>query len=347
MGIKSKIAYFFCVLWLSCSLAGCKADIDLSEVDWSTSVNASLTLPLGTLSADFGDFIGTSQFPKITVDTTGRYVYRDTISSTNQYHPVDLSTLVSRSKSQWNVADEVDKIFAQLKDKHPLIIQVLKLKYPDLEDFSSIPLPFIIPAEEYMKYFQNTLTFDLEFPIDIDFKQLNEKFENRRVDLVLSGINHGSNAAVNVMYSGTMGAAIEGSFYGVPSIGLSLDDHDADADFAGAVKYGRKIIAAVLEAEGRLPRPLCLNVNVPRCGVEEIQGVRLCRQTRGFWREEFYERTDPHGRGYFWLTGAFQNAEPEAEDTDEWALAHRYVSVVPVQTDMTDYRQLKALDGVL
>ena len=184
-------------------------------------------------------------------------------------------------------------------------------------------------------------------PVDCAKFAFDHLFENRRVDLVLSGINHGSNAAVNVMYSGTMGAAIEGSFYGVPSIGLSLDDHDADADFAGAVKYGRKIIAAVLEAEGRLPRPLCLNVNVPRCGVEEIQGVRLCRQTRGFWREEFYEREDPHGRRYFWLTGAFQNAEPEATDSDEWALANRYVAVVPVQVDMTDYVQLNNLQGVI
>jgi 5'-nucleotidase len=184
-------------------------------------------------------------------------------------------------------------------------------------------------------------------PVDCSKVAFDHIFLGRHVDLVLSGINHGSNAAINVMYSGTMGAAIEGSLYNVPSIGLSLDDHDADADFTGAVEYGRRIITSVLEAADRLPRPLCLNVNVPRCGVEEIQGIRLSRQTRGFWREEFFERTDPHGRGYFWLTGAFQNAEPHAEDSDEWALAHHYVSVVPVQTDMTDYRQLAALDGVL
>ena len=184
-------------------------------------------------------------------------------------------------------------------------------------------------------------------PVDCAKIAFDHFFKDKRVDLVLSGINHGSNAAVNVMYSGTMGAAIEGSFYGVPSIGLSLDDHDADADFEGAVKYGRKIIASVMEAADRLPRPLCLNVNVPRCGVEDIQGIRLARQTRGFWREDFYARQDPHGRDYFWLTGAFQNAEPDAEDTDEWALAHRYVSVVPVQVDMTDYRMLKSLDGVI
>lgn len=184
-------------------------------------------------------------------------------------------------------------------------------------------------------------------PVDCAKIAFDHFFADRCVDLVLSGINHGSNAAVNVMYSGTMGAAIEGSFYGVPSIGLSLDDHDADADFEGAVEYGRRIIGSVLEAADSLPRPLCLNVNVPRCAASEIQGIRLSRQTRGFWREDFYARQDPHGRDYFWLTGAFQNAEPEAEDTDEWALAHRYVAVVPVQVDMTDYRMLRSLDAVI
>ena len=184
-------------------------------------------------------------------------------------------------------------------------------------------------------------------PVDCAKIAFDHFFANKRVDLVLSGINHGSNAAVNVMYSGTMGAAIEGSFYNVPSIGISLDDHDADADFEGAVEQGRKIIAQVLQSAEMLPRPLCLNVNVPRCAREEIQGIRLCRQTRGFWREDFYARQDPHGRDYFWLTGAFQNAEPEAEDTDEWALAHKYVAVVPVQVDMTDYAMLRSLNGVI
>ena len=184
-------------------------------------------------------------------------------------------------------------------------------------------------------------------PVDCSKVAFDHLLRETKVDLVLSGINHGSNAAIKVMYSGTMGAAIEGSLYGVPSIGLSIDDHDADADFEGAVEYGRMVVRQVLAAQEHLPRPLCLNVNVPRCAASEIQGIRLCRQTRGFWREEFYKRTDPHGRDYYWLTGAFQNIEPEAEDTDEWALAHRYVSVVPVQTDMTDYRQLKALGEVL
>lgn len=184
-------------------------------------------------------------------------------------------------------------------------------------------------------------------PVDCAKIAFDHIFAERKPDLVLSGINHGSNAAINVMYSGTMGAAIEGSFYGVPSIGLSLDDHAPDADFRGAVKYGREIIASVLAAADMLPRPLCLNVNVPRCAEGDIRGIRLSRQTRGFWREEFYARQDPHGRDYYWLTGAFQNAEPEAEDSDEWALAHGYVAVVPVQTDMTDYRMLNSLREVI
>ena len=184
-------------------------------------------------------------------------------------------------------------------------------------------------------------------PVDCVKVAFDHIYSERKVDLVLSGINHGSNAAVNVMYSGTMGAAIEGSFYGIPSIGLSLDDHDSDANFEGAVEVGRKIIADVLNAAHSLTHSLCLNVNVPRCAASKLQGVRLCRQTKGFWREEFYSRQDPHGREYYWLTGAFQNAEPEAEDTDEWALAHNYASVVPIQVDMTDYHTLNKLGDII
>ena len=184
-------------------------------------------------------------------------------------------------------------------------------------------------------------------PVDCVKVAFDHFLQERKIDLVLSGINHGSNAAVNVMYSGTMGAAIEGSFYGIPAVGLSLDDHSAEADFEAAVEYGRRIVAAVLDAAATLPRPLCLNVNVPAIPLGEIQGIKPCRQTKGFWREDFYRRQDPHGRDYFWLTGKFNNAEPDAEDSDEWALAHGYVAVVPVQVDMTDYRMLSALPDIL
>jgi 5'-nucleotidase len=142
-----------------------------------------------------------------------------------------------------------------------------------------------------------------------------------------------------------MGAAIEGAFYNIPSIGLSLTDHDPDADFEGAIKYGTQIVEAVLN--GNLPLPLCLNVNVPNIPCNELKGVRIARQTRGYWREEFFKRTDPHGRDYYWLTGAFSTAEPEAEDSDEWALANGYVAVVPVQVDLTAYHQMEQLKSIL
>ena len=168
---------------------------------------------------------------------------------------------------------------------------------------------------------------------------------DEKIDLAISGINHGSNAAINVLYSGTMGAAIEASFYNIPSIGLSLTDHDPNADFEGAVKYGTEIIEKVLG--GNIELPYCLNVNVPNIPCREIKGIRPSRQTRGFWREEFYPRTDPHGRQYFWLTGGFQNSEPAAEDSDEWALANGYVAIVPVQVDMTEYKRLEQLKTII
>ena len=180
-------------------------------------------------------------------------------------------------------------------------------------------------------------------PVDCVKMAFDYLLRDQRVDLVVSGINHGSNSAVNVLYSGTMGAAIEGSFYGCPAVGLSLDDHAPDADFEAAVRFGRQIVGQVLDRQVELP--LCLNVNVPVGRPEELQGIRLCRQNRGFWREEFYRHEDPRGREYFWLTGEFVNSEPSAEDTDEWALAHGWVSVVPVQVDMTDYGQLKKLES--
>ena len=182
-------------------------------------------------------------------------------------------------------------------------------------------------------------------PVDCVKMAFDHFFKEEKIDLVISGINHGSNAAVNVLYSGTMGAAIEGAFYDIPSIGLSLTDHDLDADFEGAVHYGTKIVESILSNE--IPKPLCLNVNIPNIPCGEIKGIRLSRQTRGYWREEFYKRTDPHGRDYFWLTGAFSNAEPESQDTDEWALANGYVSVVPVQVDLTAYKQMEQLSKIL
>lgn len=158
---------------------------------------------------------------------------------------------------------------------------------------------------------------------------------DRIPDLLLSGINHGSNASISVIYSGTMGAAIEGSFYGIPSVGFSITDYSSDADFEASKLYCTKIIDNVLT--NGLPEGVSLNVNIPKGKPESIKGVKVCRQTKGVWKEEFDQRRDPTGKNYFWLTGYFNNYEPEAEDTDEFALSCNFVSIVPVQIDMTAY----------
>lgn len=187
----TKISWIGCIVLLCSSFVGCKADIDLSEVDWTTSVNASLSLPVGSVSAKIGDFLGVSQFPQITVDTMGRYVYMDTITSSNEYHPIELEDLVARTTSRWNVADEIGKILTQLQEYDPRIIQAIQFFYPDFKDFNSIPLPITLPIEYYIKYLHGTpLTFSLDFPIDIDLTKLNVDFNYRRVDSIIVNQAH-------------------------------------------------------------------------------------------------------------------------------------------------------------
>ena len=158
-------------------------------------------------------------------------------------------------------------------------------------------------------------------------------------DLVIGGINHGDNSAVNVHYSGTMGVVIEGCLKGIPAIGFSLCDHDADADFDPMIPYVRRITEEVL-AKG-LPKGTCLNVNVPK--TSELQGVRICRQTDASWGSEWARGQHPKGGEYFWLTGKFTNNEPEAQDADRWALEHGDVAITPIQIDMTAYALINEL----
>jgi len=159
--------------------------------------------------------------------------------------------------------------------------------------------------------------------------------------LLVSGINHGSNASTSVFYSGTMAAVLEGCINDIPSIGFSLLNFDHDADFTVSGKYAAKIASLVLE--NGLPESVCLNVNIPDLNQESTKGIMVCRQNKGFWREEFDKRTDPAGKHYYWLTGYFHNTEPEATDTDEWALFNGYVSVVPLHTDLTSYSALQTI----
>lgn len=160
----------------------------------------------------------------------------------------------------------------------------------------------------------------------------------QKPDLILSGVNHGSNSSINVIYSGTMSAAIEGYLEGIPSVGFSLCNYSIEANFNPSEPYIRQIIEWMLKKNQQLT---CLNVNIP--DTSEIRGIKICRQAKGNWIEEFEERLDPYDKPYYWMTGKFTNFEPDAEDTDEWALKNGYVSVVPVQTDLTCYATIKRM----
>jgi 5'-nucleotidase len=165
--------------------------------------------------------------------------------------------------------------------------------------------------------------------------------KDRTPDLIVSGINHGSNTSISVLYSGTMSAAIEGAIEGVPSIGFSLCDYAQDANFEHALPYVKAIAKQVLDTG--LPKYTTLNVNFPPKRNEKIKGIKVCRQARAKWEEEFDQRFDPNGRRYFWMAGNFVNFD-KGEDNDEWAIANNYVSVVPCQFDLTAHHTISMLN---
>ena len=176
-------------------------------------------------------------------------------------------------------------------------------------------------------------------PVDCIKLAVNE-IMHKKPDLIVSGINHGSNASVNVIYSGTMSAAIEGCMEGIPSIGFSLLDHSIDADFTASAHFADIIISEVL-SKG-LPKGVCLNVNIPKLKTDEINGIKVCRQAIANWEEEFQERQDPSGGKYYWMTGKFVNYD-EGKDTDIEALENNFISVVPTQYDLTAHSAIQSL----
>ncbi|GAA4929180.1 5'/3'-nucleotidase SurE [Mucilaginibacter defluvii] len=176
-------------------------------------------------------------------------------------------------------------------------------------------------------------------PVDCVKLAVNLVFKGKKPDLCVSGINHGLNNSINVLYSGTMSAAVEGAIESIPSIGFSLDDYTQQADFEPCVKYVKQIALQVLEHG--LPTATLLNVNFP---ATPLKGIKICRQANAKWAEEFDERMDPHKRPYYWLTGVFQ-LNDQGEDTDVWALENGYVSVVPVQFDMTAHHAIPVLNS--
>ncbi|WP_026896812.1 5'/3'-nucleotidase SurE [Daejeonella oryzae] len=177
-------------------------------------------------------------------------------------------------------------------------------------------------------------------PVDCVKLAVNQIFKGQKPDLCVSGINHGLNQSINVIYSGTMSAAVEGAIESIPSIGFSLDDFAYDADFNPCKKFIKAIVEQVLDHGLQLGT--LLNVNFPNGNA--IKGIKVCRQANAKWAEEFDERIDPHKRNYYWLTGKFQNND-HGEDTDVWALDNNYVSVVPVQFDMTAHHAIQTLNS--
>ena len=177
-------------------------------------------------------------------------------------------------------------------------------------------------------------------PVDCVKLAVNEIL-HRKPDLCVSGINHGSNSSINVIYSGTMSAAVEAGIEGIPAIGFSLLDYDWNADFDAIKSSIRKITLEVLEKG--MPENVVLNVNFPKLKENEIKGIKICRQAKAIWMEKFDKRITPQGKDYYWLTGEFVNQD-KGEDTDEWALENGYISVVPVQFDLTAHHTIQQLN---
>ncbi|WP_185872345.1 5'/3'-nucleotidase SurE [Blattabacterium cuenoti] len=177
-------------------------------------------------------------------------------------------------------------------------------------------------------------------PVDCVKLAIN-KILPRKPDICVSGINHGSNSSINIMYSGTVSAIIEAGIEGIPSIGFSLLDFNWNADFEPSKKYVYQIVKKILY--NPIPEKIIsLNVNIPKLKKEQIKGIKICRQAKSKWKESFDKRSNPKGRTYYWLVGDFINFDKNI-DTDEWALKNGYISIVPIQFDLTNYPILNIL----
>jgi 5'-nucleotidase len=245
------------------------------------------------------------------------------------------------------VIEKDDKLILLTNDDG-LYAAGLKTLLEVMEEFGKV---ILVSTNESMSGMSQALT--VKTPIRVKLLEENEKHRiyacngtptdsiklainqlvERQPDWVASGINHGANASVSVLYSGTMAAALEGCLYGISSVGFSLNNFSPAADFSVCKKYIRIVMKKL--ASEPLPPGICLNVNIPATKRNEIKGIKICRQAKGNWKEEFEKRKDPMGKTYYWLTGIFLNHEPDATDTDEWAINNNYVSVVPVTVDMT------------
>jgi 5'-nucleotidase len=194
-------------------------------------------------------------------------------------------------------------------------------------------LELLSKEEDYEEYCCNGTPADC---VKLAFKIV----MRRRPDFLFSGINHGTNASINIIYSGTMAAVLEGALAGVPSVGFSLNNYKHNADFGPAGEFIKSIASNVINHG--LPAGVCLNVNIPDVPAGEIMGIKLCRQAAGTWQEDFDEREDPNGRKYYWMKGVYVHTG-NGEDTDQWAVENNFIAVVPVQFDLTAYKALEVL----
>lgn len=178
-------------------------------------------------------------------------------------------------------------------------------------------------------------------PVDCVKIAVNEILK-RKPDLCVSGINHGSNSSINVIYSGTMSAAVEAGTQGIPAIGFSLLDYSLEANFKPSEKFIKSIVSECLK--NGMPNGVVLNVNIPKLSENKIKGIKICRQANGHWEEVFDKRINPVGREYYWLSGKFVNKD-KGEDTDEWALENGFISVTPTQYDLTAHHAIKDINN--
>ncbi|MGM0650133.1 MAG: 5'/3'-nucleotidase SurE [Bacteroidota bacterium] len=192
-----------------------------------------------------------------------------------------------------------------------------------------------VPRDDDIKFYVVTGT-----PVDC-LKIALDQILDEKPDMVLSGINHGSNAAISVMYSGTMGVVLEAGIHRIPAAGFSLCNHAPDADFTLSEKVVRMVVEKLSETS--LPDMVVLNVNIPDIDPKDFKGIEVCRQTFGVWQGEFEKRVDPVGLPYYWLTGYFENNEDGTPNTDEYVLKRNKASVVPVKPDLTDYHSLQVM----
>jgi 5'-nucleotidase len=164
-----------------------------------------------------------------------------------------------------------------------------------------------------------------------------------RPDLIISGINHGQNTAINILYSGTVAGATEGMLFGVPSIAASVASHDYSADLEGSIEYVEKIAGKIIDSS--LPHGTLLNVNIPSIPKEQIKGIKITMQSSNTWKDRYEQRNDPFGRIYYWFAGSFAD-EDESPESDDFALKEGYVSVTPLEINFTSFKSIEKIKSV-